>query len=466
MSKWNSKRQTSGKRTFGRFTPPQIIILGFLSIIILGALFLMLPISLESKRFDSPLTAIFTATSATCVTGLSLVDFERYYSAFGQAVILLLIQIGGIGFMSLAMLFNLLLKRRVSPKERVIFVQSMNLFSGEKMFPFIKSMLAFTFGFEGVGALLLAFRFVPKFGFGAGIAKSVFHSVSAFCNAGIDILGRSNPNPFMNFELYADDVYVNAVIGLLVVCGGLGFIVWHDIFQAIRERKKLFFYSKLVLTISGILLVSGAALFLVSEWGNPATIGNCSAGGKILRSIFLSINCRTAGFTTVNIEGLTDVSKVTAMLLMFIGGSSGSTAGGIKTVTIGIVLIAVFQIIRGNREIDVWKRRIDNSVVSRAFSLFVISGLTLLVSGFLLNFTEKSGGYEFFDLVFEAFSAFSTAGLPTPVTLGLSHVGRVIILALMFFGRVGITTIAFTVMMSLNAEKQSVSYPKANILIG
>jgi trk system potassium uptake protein TrkH len=198
MSKWNSKNQPAGHKRFSlrRLTSPQIIILSFFSIIVVGAFLLMLPISLASNQFNNPYTAFFTATSATCVTGLTLVDTELYYSAFGQAVILLLIQIGGLGFMSLAMLFNLLLKRRVSPKERVIFVQSMNLFSSEKMFPFIKSMLTFTFSFEGAGALLLSLRFVPKFGVGEGIAKSVFHSVSAFCNAGFDILGKSNPRPF------------------------------------------------------------------------------------------------------------------------------------------------------------------------------------------------------------------------------------------------------------------------------
>jgi trk system potassium uptake protein TrkH len=461
MSKWNSKRFSLLK-----LTPPQIIILGFFSIIIVGAFLLMLPVSLASNQFNNPVTAFFTATSATCVTGLSVVDTEQFYSDFGQAVILLLIQIGGLGFMSLAMLFNLLLKRRVSPKERVIFVQSMNLFSGEKMFPFIKSMLAFTFTFEGVGAVLLSFKFIPEFGVGEGIAKSVFHSVSAFCNAGFDILGKSNPRPFMNLELFADNVYVNVIIGTLIVCGGLGFIVWYDIYHAIKERKKLFLYTKMVLTISAILIVSGAVLFLVSEWDNPATMGNSSAGGKILRSFFLSITCRTAGFTTINIEGLTDISKVASMLLMFIGGSSGSTAGGIKTVTMGIVLISVFQIIKGNKEIDICKRRIENDVVSRAFALFSISGMTLLVCSFLLNFTEKAGGNRLLDLAFEAFSAFATVGLTASVTPELSHVGMVIIMALMFFGRVGITTIAFTVMMSLNAEKQSFSYPKANILIG
>lgn len=425
-----------------------------------------LPVSLANHRFDKLITALFTATSATCVTGLTRVEIERYYSDFGQAVILLLIQIGGLGFMSLAMLFNLLLKRRVSPKERLIFVQSMNLFSGEKMFPFIKSMLTFTFIFEGMGALLLSVRFIPTFGVVEGIAKSIFHSVSAFCNAGFDILGKSNPNPFMSFEMYADDWYVNAVIELLIVCGGLGFFVWYDIYHAIKERKKLLLYSKMVLAISGILIVAGAAFFLVSEWDNPATMGNSSVGGKIMRSLFLSITCRTAGFSTINIEGLTDISKVTAMLLMFIGGSSGSTAGGIKTVTMGIVLIAVFQIAKGNKEFNFRRRRIENSIVSRAFALFSLSALTILVCIYLLNFTEKASGNGLLNLAFEAFSAFGTVGLTASVTPELSYFGMIIIMALMFFGRVGIMTIMFTVMMSLSTEKQSFSYPKANILIG
>ena len=423
----------------------------------------MLPFSSDKGTFTSPATAFFTATSATCVTGLVLVDTAEYWSSFGKGIILLLIQIGGLGIMSMAMMFSMLLGRRVSPKERVVFVQSMNLFSGEKMFKFIKNMLAMTFAFEGIGTVLLAFKFIPLFGFRDGIIKSLFHAVSAFCNAGFDIMG-SFSGEFSSLSHFADDLYVNIVIGVLIVCGGLGFIVWYDIYKKIRERKRMSPYTKLVLGISGVLILTGTVVFLLAEWDNPGTVGDFSAGKKLLRSLFMSITCRTAGFSTIPIDSLKDVSKVFSMILMFIGGSSGSTAGGIKTVTIGVVLIAVFQIARGNKDINIRRRRIDNTIVSRAFALMVIAGVVVMASSFILSLTEK--GYAFRDLAFEAFSAFGTVGLSTGITPFISGAGQILIMALMFFGRIGIITITYAIMMGLNADKQSIRYPKTNVLLG
>lgn len=445
-----------------KLTPAQILILGFFLVISAGAFLLMLPISSIDRSFTSPLTAYFTATSATCVTGLVTVDTAVYWSSFGQAVILLLIQIGGLGFMSMAMMFSMLLKRRVSPMERVIFVQSMNLFTGEKLFLFIKKMLTFTFVFEGLGAFLLSFKFIPMYGFGEGLWKSVFHAVSAFCNAGFDIFG-GRYGAFTSLEHFADDFYVNAVIGALIVCGGLGFIVWVDLYKSIKEHKKLMLYTKMVIIISGALIVMGTAVFVTSEWNNSETMGNASAGGKILRAIFMSITCRTAGYATMPLGGLSGASKAFAIVLMFIGGSSGSCAGGIKTVTMGIVLVSVFQIIKGNKDINIRKHRIDNGVVTNAFALFVTAGLVVLTSGFLLSFTENA---NFIDIMFEAFSAFGTVGLTAGLTPILSGVGQVIIMALMFFGRVGIITITYAILMGINKEKSEIRYPKANILIG
>jgi len=461
MSKWISKIKEIF--TLRRAKPAQILIFGFFAVISIGALLLMLPISSISHEFTSPYTAYFTATSATCVTGLACVDTELYWSGFGQAVILMLIQIGGLGVMSMAMMFSMLLKRRVSPKERVIFVQSMNLFTGEKMFSFIKKMLIFTFAFEGTGTLLLSFKFIPMFGFWGGLWKAIFHAVSAFCNAGFDILGKFNGSEFRNLELFADDPYVTIIIGTLIVCGGLGFIVWVDIYKAIKEHKKLMLYSKMVLVITGTLILMGTAVFLFAEWNNPETMGNASSGGKVLRSLFLSITCRTAGFSTMPLAGLNGASKTFAMLLMFIGGSSGSCAGGIKTVTMGIILISVFQIVKGNRDINIRKHRIENEVVTQAFSLMVIAGLVVMVGSFILSFTEN---FNYVDVAFEAFSAFGTVGLSAGVTPFLSHGGMVVIMALMFFGRVGIITITYAILMGVNKDKQALRYPKANILIG
>jgi trk system potassium uptake protein TrkH len=444
-------------------SPAKIIILGFLAVIFVGGLLLMLPISSAERIFTSPSTAFFTATSATCVTGLIVRDTSVYWSDFGKGIILLLIQIGGLGFMSMAMLFSMLLGRRVSPKERIVFVQSMNLFSGEKMFRFIRSMIGFTFAFEGIGAVLLAVKFVPVFGFWNGLSKSIFHSISAFCNAGFDIMG-SFSGEYSSLAHFAGDIYINIVVGTLIVCGGLGFIVWHDIYKRIREKKTLSPYSKLVLGISGALILTGTLFFLVSEWSNPDTIGASSAGGKLLRSLFMSVTCRTAGFSTISVGGLEEVSKVFSMMLMFIGGSSGSTAGGIKTVTIGVVLIAVLQIARGNRDINIRKRRLDNNIVSRAFALIIIAGVVVTVSSFILSFTEK--GMSYGDIIFEAFSAFGTVGLSTGITPFISGAGRMVIMALMFFGRIGIITITYAIMMGLNSDRQIVRYPKTNVLLG
>lgn len=445
-------------------TPAQIIIFGFLGVISIGALLLMLPMSSKNHVFTNPLTAYFTATSATCVTGLVRVDTDLYWSGFGKSIILLLIQIGGLGFMSMAMMFSMLLKRRVTPKERIVFVQSMNLFSGEKMFFFIKNMLAFTFTFEGMGALLLSFKFVPMYGFGTGISKSIFHSVSAFCNAGFDILSGFSGREFSSLEIFADDLYVNLVIEMLIICGGLGFIVWFDIYKYIKERKKLLLYSKMVLIISGTLILIGTTVFLIAEWNNPATLGNASVGGKFLRALFMSVTCRTAGFSTIPLGDMKAVSMAFSMVLMFIGGSSGSTAGGIKTVTIGVLLIAVFQITRGNKDVNVRKHRLDEKAVLRAFVLLIIGGFFVMLSTFVLSLTEQSFSYG--DIAFETFSAFGTVGLTTGITPSLSILGQLIIMAIMFFGRVGIITITYAILMGLDNDKKAFRYPKANILIG
>lgn len=463
MLNWISKPKEHFK--FHKLSPTQIIIFGFICIISIGALLLTLPISSKEGVFTNLLTAYFTATSATCVTGLVLVDTSLYWSSFGKGVILLLIQIGGLGFMSMAMMFSMLLKRRVSPKERIVFVQSMNLFSGEKMFSFIKYMLSFTFAFEGIGAFLLSFRFIPIFGFWNGIAKSIFHSISAFCNAGFDILGNFS-GKFSSLEYFASDAYVNIIIAALIVCGGLGFVVWYDIYKKIKERKKLCLYSKMVLTITAILIISGTIIFLIAEWDNPDTMGGSSPGIKLLKSFFMSVTCRTAGFATISVDGLKDVSKVLSMVLMFIGGSSGSTAGGIKTVTIGIVVIAIFQIIKGNKDVNIRKRRIETEIVSRAFVLLTIASLALLICSFILSFTEQNKGYDFINIAFEAFSAFGTVGLSAGITPFLGNVSQIVIMALMFFGRVGIITITYALLIGFNKDKQNFSYPKANILIG
>lgn len=444
-------------------SPTHIIIFGFLFIILVGALLLTLPISSHNRSFTSPLTALFTATSATCVTGLVTVDTGLYWSGFGKCVILLLIQIGGLGFMSLAMIFSVLLRRRVSPKERLVFVQSMNLNSADRLITFAKRVIIFAFSAEGAGALLLSFRFIPQFGFFKGAVYSVFHSVSAFCNAGFDLLG-SDFGPFEGMIPFADDLYVNIVIAVLIIAGGIGFIVWDDIFRYFKEKKRLSLYTKLVLAVTAFLIVAGTVFFAVSEWNNPGTLGrSATASGKLLRAFFQSVTLRTAGFSTVPQGALTEGSKLFSLLFMFIGGSSGSTAGGIKTVTFAIVFIATLNIIRGNREVNIHRRKLDSDIVNRAFSLFFMGFAIVLLGGFLLQITDA---FPLIDTLFEAFSAFGTVGVSAGITPFVSCGGQLVLIGLMFFGRIGIVSIMYAIMISANSQKQIISYPRFQMPVG
>ncbi len=443
-------------------SPTNVIIFGFLAIILAGTLLLVMPFSSASGEFTDPLTALFTATSSTCVTGLITVDTGVHWSVFGKGVILLLIQVGGLGFMSLAMVFSTLLKKRVSPREQVLFTQSMNLDPYSDLASFAHRVTLFAFSAEGIGALLLSFRFVPQFGFLKGLCYSIFHSVSAFCNAGFDIMGNDF-GAFSSIAYYVDDVYVNIVLMLLIIAGGLGFIVWDDIRKLITERKRISLYSKMVIAVSASLIFGGALCIAVAEWNNDVLLGTGGAGSKILRSLFQSVTLRTAGFAAVDQASLSEGTKLFSMLLMFIGGSSCSTAGGIKTGTLAIVLASTVSIIRADRDAVFRKRRIDNDTVRRAFALFSIGLLVVFVSGFALATIEE---LSLSDAYYEAFSAFGTVGITVGITPTLSIFGRVLIIALMFFGRIGITSVMYAIMVRANRERVPISYPKIEMPIG
>lgn len=445
-----------------RMPPTNIIIFGFLAIILVGTLLLVMPFSSSSGEFTDPLTALFTATSATCVTGLITVDTGCYWSGVGKGVVLLLIQVGGLGFMSLAMVFSTLLKRRVSPREQVLFTQSMNLDPYSDLSAFAYRITAFAFSAEGLGALFLAFRFVPQFGFLKGIVYSVFHSVSAFCNAGFDILGE-HYGAFSSIGAYADDVFVNAVLMLLIIAGGIGFIVWDDLRDFIIKRKRISLYSKTILTLSLLLVLGGALVIAVSEWDNAGFLGDGNAASKLLRSLFQSVTLRTAGFASTDQAAMGAGTKLFCMILMFIGGNSGSTAGGIKVGTIAVVLASTVSIIRGERDIVFRKRRLDNDAVRRAYALFVIGLIVVAASGFALASYED---VSLSDAFFEVFSAFGTVGITVGITPTLSAFGKILIICLMFFGRIGITSVMYAVMVRTNREKPAIRYPRMGIPIG
>ncbi len=447
---------TRAHAAFRKVPPAAILLLGFLAIILLGGCLLMLPIAARSGAATSPPDAFFTATSATCVTGLSVVNTAAHWSVFGKCVILLLVQTGGLGFMSFAMLFSLLLRRRVSPRERLIFIQSVSLSNASGLSRFLKRMFGTVFAAELGGALLLAFRLLPQYGLPKALGYGLFHAVSAFCNAGFDLFGNS-------LNGFSGDGFFLGVISLLILFGGLGFTVWDELVHLVLRRERLSLYARMVLVTSAALLLCGAAVYLAAEWHNPLTIGEMSVAGKLQNSFFQSVTMRTAGFTSFDHGGLRSVSLLFSMFLMFIGGSSGSTAGGIKTVTFAILLIAAVQIFRGNREIRFCRRRIPQTTVSRAFALVFFGGVAVFCSILLLCLTE---GFPLGELAYEVVSAFGTVGVSTGITAEFSLFGKLWLMLLMFLGRLGIGSVTYTVLLGLRWDKSLITYPKAELLIG
>ena len=445
-----------------RMSASNVIILGFLAIILVGTLLLVMPISSKTGEFTNPITALFTATSATCVTGLITVDTGLYWSAFGKGVVLLLIQIGGLGFMSLAMVFSALLKRRVSVREQTLFLSSMNLDPYSDLASFAYRVTLFAFGAEGLGALLLSFRFVPEFGFGKGVVYSVFHAVSAFCNAGFDILGGEF-GAFSSISNYADDWYLNLVLIGLILSGGLGFVVWDDIFAFFKRRSKISLYTKIILGYSAILVFGGALVIAVAEWNNGDFMGNGNAGTKILRSLFQSVTLRTAGFAAADQAALGEGTRLFSMMLMFVGGNSGSTAGGIKITTLAIVFASTFSIIRGEGDAVMFRRRIENDTVRRAFALFVIGLVVVATGGFFLMVVD---GLPISDAYFEVFSAFGTVGITVGITPSLSPASRMVIIGLMFFGRIGITSVMYAILVRSNQERAPMRFARLGLPVG
>lgn len=421
-----------------------------------------MPFSSASGEFTDPLDALFTATSASCVTGLITVDTGVYWSAFGKGVIIMLIQIGGLGFMSLAMVFSSLLRRRVSPREQLLFTQSMNLDPYSDLASFAHRVTGFAFAAEGLGALLLSFRFIPEFGFLKGLIYSLFHSISAFCNAGFDILGKEF-GAFQSVAHYADDTYVMLVLSALIIAGGMGFIVWDDIRRWVKKRQRLSTYSKIVLVLSAVLVIGGALVIAISEWNNEALLGNGSAWTKILRSLFQSVTLRTAGFAAIDQASLSEGTRLFSMVLMFIGGNSGSTAGGIKIGTLAIVGASTLSIMRGSRDTVLCRRRIENDAVRRAFALFSIGIAVVAVCGAILSATE---GVSLSDAYFEVFSAFGTVGITVGITPSLSVFGKTMIIGLMFFGRIGIASVMYAVLVRTNREKPNIGYPRMGVPVG
>ena len=446
------------KRFHKGISPIRILPLGFLCVALLGALLLMLPIASHGDPL-SFFDALFTATSASCVTGLVVVDTGTHFTLFGQIVILVLIQLGGLGFMTAATLLFRATRKRISRRSRMTLAESFGEDRLQGVIRLCMSAVKYTFIIEGCGAALLCLRFVPDFGL-RGIWMGIFHSVSAFCNAGFDLMGN-----FASLTRYVGDPLVNFTIMALIITGGLGF----SVIVELREHKrfpKLSMHAKLVLTATGVLLMSGMVLFLLFEAGNPATMGGLTPPQKLLAALFQSVTCRTAGFNTIPQETLTDASKFLSSILMIIGGGPAGTAGGIKVTSVAVLLLTAHACIRNHRDTEVFGRRLSAISVRRALCLALIAILVLFAALIGITFAEQHAhaNLSFLDFFFEATSALGTVGLTAGLTAAASTFTRAILCALMYLGRAGIMTIALAI--GGRTEEPAIRYPEGNILIG
>ena len=449
----------SGKRSQS-LSATRIIALTFVGIILLGALLLTLPVASRSGQSHGFLTALFTATSATCVTGLVMGDTFSLWSGFGQVVIICLIQIGGLGFMSIATIVVFTLRRKVGLKQRMVMAQALSLNDMAGVVRLQKLVLIGSLSIEAVGALILTLRFLPQYGFTTALKWGVFHAISAFCNAGFDIFGAvKTPNSSL-VEMNSDPV-VLLTLAMLVIIGGLGFLVWEEVVTK-RRFKKFSVYTKLVLVTTGVLLAVGTVIIALLEWNNPNTIGNMPLGDKLLNCFFQSVTTRTAGFASVDQALLTDGGKGATIMLMLIGGSSGSTAGGAKTVTVMVLLLFLWATARGKGSVRAFKRTIPQEQVMNAMTIVAILVGFAVIGAVVICATSPVG---FTDALYEAVSALATVGTTAGATGKLSVAAKILIIIYMYFGRVGVLTISLGFLMGNKAEERF-QYAPTNLLIG
>lgn len=449
-----------------RPSPTQIIVLGFALVIVAGAALLMLPISLAPGKQPNLLEAFFTATSCVCVTGLVVVETGEHFSLFGQIVVITLIQIGGLGFMTLATLLLMALGKRITLKERMIIQESLNADGLQGLVRLIRQICAMVMIIELAGAVLLATRMIPRFGLGRGIFYSIFHSISAFCNAGFDVLGNGDSIVSLN-----GDPVVMFTLMALIVLGGLGFPVILDILKK-RRFSKLTLHSKVVLVMTAVLLGSGFLFFLASELGNPQSLGApaMSWPKKLMNALFQSVTVRTAGFAALDQNALTPDGKVISSFLMFLGASPSSTGGGVKTTTFACVILVVIAALKGKTSVSVFKRRLEMSLVLRAIAIFAVALCAAAALTLALTALEPVGiepRFTLENLLFEATSALGTVGLSAGVTPLLSVGSKLLLMIAMFAGRVGPLTLTLALSRRLSrSSKVHIEYPEDRIIVG
>lgn len=457
------------KKILRKLNTPQIIALGFAGVIFVGGLILWLPVCAAEGCRTSFTDAMFTAATSTCVTGLTTVTTASHWSAFGKIIIFLLIQIGGIGVISIATIIFAVLHKRIGLRSRRIIKESYNLSEMEGMVRLVRRIVLCVFGAEAAGAFFYCFRFVPEYGWGRGILYSVFTSVSAFCNAGIDILGDGSLAP------YVKDPLVNLITIGLVILSGLGFTVWWDLAKNVRRAfhrelspgrifGSLRLHSKIVLEMTAGLVVVGTVLIFLFEYQNPSTMKNLSLGEKLMASLFQSVTTRTAGFFTVPQGGLSSASVIMCLIWMFIGGSPMGTAGGVKTTTVAVMALAAMSNLRGRRDIEVHHRRIRNTYVRSAVVVLMMGLLVVLLSSTLLAVIMPEASLA--DILYEAVSAAATVGLSRGLTGMLPAAGKWVVILTMYLGRIGPITLGTAVLSAAQQRTDKTSLAAEDMMIG
>jgi len=437
-------------------SPTRMIVSSFAVLIFLGGLLLNLPIASNSGESIGFVNSLFTATSATCVTGLIVADTLTQWTLFGQLVILVLIQVGGLGIITLATFFSAILGRKVGMKGRILAQASISDYSFTEVVAMIKGIVVITLVIEAIGALLLTIRFLPMFGV-KGIYISIFQSISSFCNAGFDLMGD-----YKSLTEFNGDPIIIYTTATLIVIGGLGFIVWKDLYEY-HETRTLYLHTKLVLIMTGLLIVGGALFFLFQEYANPNTMGQLSFTEKINASVFQSVTTRTAGYNSIDVDGMTEVSKIFSVFLMFVGAAPGSTAGGVKVTTLAIIVVAIISNIQGNSETVVLKRKVNQDVINKSLAII---GLSMILVFSMTAILISIEGLPFVNVLFECTSAFGTVGQSTGITPGLHDSSKLLLAFMMFLGRVGPLTFAVALAMREKKTLQNSVYPEGKIMVG
>ena len=457
-----------------RLNAPIKIVFSFLAVILVGSFLLCLPVASKDGNWLPYIDALFTSTSSVCVTGLIVVDTAVHFSMFGQIVIMILIQIGGLGFISLSALFLLAAGKRLGYKNRVMLQESLNQDTTQGVVLLLKRIAKIVFMIEAVGFVCLLPSMAYSYGFGQGVFKSMFLSISAFCNAGFDVLGTTGTE-FASLSPFSRNAFVLLPIMFLIVLGGIGYATIVEVANNFKKeaRKKLTLQAKIVLWMSGILIVGGAILFAVFEWNNPNTIGDMNAFEKILNSLFQSVTPRTAGFATFNQASLTSSSRIVTDILMFIGGSPGSIAGGIKTTTLFVLIMAAFKASGERGDIILKRKRIKNETVLKALRIVLIAAILTVVATVMICLIEKNGAFVATSevslssaVIFEVLSAISTVGVSLGLTPTLAVASKIILITLMFVGRVGTLTIAYSLKKRSPDSYGEIQYQDSKIIVG